>query len=377
MTSPLFSPLTIRDLTLKNRLAVSPMCQYSARHGLANDWHFAHLARFALGGFGTVMVEATGVTAEGRITYGCLGLWDDAQIAPLARIAAVVKSQGAAAAIQLGHAGRKASTALWWRNGFDETDAEKADVAFEHWKPVGPMPIAHVQDDEYQTPRALEIGEFPALVQSFADAATRADKAGFDIVEIHAAHGYLLNQFLSPLGNQRTDAYGGSFDNRTRLPLEIVQAMRAVWPAGKPLFMRMSVQDAAPGGWTVEDSIAFSRIIREMGVDLIDCSSGGFEGATLNVGPCFQAPLAQALRSSGMPTMAVGLISTPQEAEALVAGGHSDLIALGRTALDDPNWPHHARAALEGDDSYAHWPRQTGFAVRNRDRSLRRTPQVS
>ena len=239
------------------------------------------------------------------------------------------------------------------------------------------MPIAHVQDDEYQTPRALEIGEFPALVQSFADAATRADKAGFDIVEIHAAHGYLLNQFLSPLGNQRTDAYGGSFDNRTRLPLEIVQAMRAVWPAGKPLFMRMSVQDAAPGGWTVEDSIAFSRIIREMGVDLIDCSSGGFEGATLNVGPCFQAPLAQALRSSGMPTMAVGLISTPQEAEALVAGGHSDLIALGRTALDDPNWPHHARAALEGDDSYAHWPRQTGFAVRNRDRSLRRTPQVS
>lgn len=372
MTSPLFAPITFRNLTLKNRLTVSPMCQYSARHGLANDWHFAHLARFALGGFGTVMVEATGVVPEGRITYGCTGLWEDAQIAPLARIVDFIHSQGAAAAIQLGHAGRKASTPLWWRGSFNETEDERREAAFEHWQPVGPSAVAHSADPDYQTPRAIEAGEMPALVQAFADAANRADRAGFDIVEIHGAHGYLINQFLSPLGNQRTDAYGGAFDNRTRLPLEIVQAMRAAWPAGKPLFLRMSVSDLAPGGWTLEDSIAFAGIVRQMGVDLIDCSSGGFEGATFAVGPCFQAPLARALRQSGMPSMAVGLITTPQEAEGLIADGSADLIALGRAALDDPNWPHHARAALEGGDSYAHWPRQAGFAVRNKDRALGR-----
>lgn len=372
MPSPLFSTLTLRELTLKNRLTVSPMCQYSARHGVANDWHFAHLSRFALGGFGTVMVEATGVLPEGRITYGCTGLWDDAQIAPLARIADFIHTQGAAAAIQLGHAGRKASTPLWWRGAFNETADERREAAFEHWQPVAPSAVAHSADPDYQTPRAIEIGEMPALVRAFADAARRADRAGFDIVEIHGAHGYLINQFLSPLGNRRTDAYGGSFDNRTRLPLEIVQAMRAAWPAHKPLFMRMSVSDLVPGGWTVEDSMVFAGTLRQMGVDLIDCSSGGFDGARFEIGPCFQAPLARALRQTGMPTMAVGLITTPAEAEALVADGSADLIALGRAALDDPNWPHHARAALEGGDSYAHWPRQTGFAVRNKDRALGR-----
>lgn len=372
MPSPLFSTFTLRDLTLKNRLTVSPMCQYSARHGVVNDWHFAHLARFALGGFGTVMVEATGVLPEGRITYGCTGLWEDAQIAPLARIVDFIHSQGAAAAIQLGHAGRKASTPLWWRGSFNETEQERREAGFEHWQPVGPSAVAHSADPDYQTPRAIETGEMPALVQAFADAARRADRAGFDIVEIHGAHGYLINQFLSPLGNQRTDAYGGSFDNRTRLPLEIVQAMRAAWPAHKPLFMRMSVTDLVPGGWTVEDSIVFAGTVRQMGVDLIDCSSGGFEGAKFAVGPCFQAPLARALRQTGTPTMAVGLITTPAEAEGLMADSSADLIALGRAALDDPNWPHHARAALEGGDSYAHWPRQAGFAVRNKDRALGR-----
>lgn len=372
MTLPLFSPFTLRNLTLKNRLVVSPMCQYSARHGVANDWHFAHLARFALGGFGTVMVEATAATPEGRITYGCIGLWSDDQIAPLARIARFLRTQGAASAIQIGHAGRKASTPLWWRGSFNETEAEKAEVAFEHWQPVGPSAVAHSNDPDYQVPRALEASELPELARAFADAVRRADTAGFDIVEIHAAHGYLLNQFLSPLGNRRTDAYGGTFDNRTRFPLEVVQAMRAAWPRGKPLFLRMSVSDLAPGGWTVEDSIAFAGIVRQMGVDLIDCSSGGFEAAKFNIGPCFQAPLARALRQTGMPTMAVGLISTPVEANALVADGSADLIALGRTALDDPNWPHHARAALEGGDSFAHWPKQAGFAVRNRDRALGR-----
>lgn len=372
MTSPLFLPITFRDLTLKNRLAVSPMCQYSARHGVANDWHFAHLSRFAIGGFGTVMVEATAATAEGRITYGCLGLWDDAQIAPLARIVDAIKSQGAAAAIQIGHAGRKASTALWWRGSFNETDEEKREAAFEHWQPVAPSAVAHMNHPDYQTPRAFELGELSGLVSSFAQATLRAERAGFDIVEIHAAHGYLLNQFLSPLGNQRTDAYGGSFDNRTRLPLEVIQAMRAAWPMGKPLFMRMSVQDAVDGGWSVEDSKVFARIVRQMGVDLIDCSSGGFDGAKLIPGPCFQAPLARALRETGIATMAVGLITTPDEANELIQDGSADLIALGRTALDDPNWPLHARAALEPGDTYDLWPKQAGFAVRNRERALGR-----
>lgn len=372
MTSPLFLPITFRDLTLKNRLAVSPMCQYSARHGVANDWHFAHLSRFAIGGFGTVMVEATAATAEGRITYGCLGLWDDAQIAPLARIVDAIKSQGAAAAIQIGHAGRKASTPLWWRGSFNETDEEKREAAFEHWQPVAPSAVAHMNHPDYQTPRAFELGELSGLVSSFAQATLRAERAGFDIVEIHAAHGYLLNQFLSPLGNQRTDAYGGSFDNRTRLPLEVIQAMRAAWPMGKPLFMRMSVQDAVDGGWSVEDSKVFARIVRQMGVDLIDCSSGGFDGAKLIPGPCFQAPLARALRETGIATMAVGLITTPNEANELIQDGSADLIALGRTALDDPNWPLHARAALEPGDTYDLWPKQAGYAVRNRERALGR-----
>lgn len=370
MPSLLFTPTVFRNLTLKNRLVVSPMCQYSARQGLANDWHFAHLSRFALGGFGTIMVEATGVLPEGRISASCLGLWEDAQIAPLARIVEFAHSQGAAAGIQLGHAGRKASTPVPWRGAGAETEAAQSGA--EQWQPVGPSALAHSADPAFQTPRALGTGEIPALVQAFADAARRADRAGFDIVEIHAAHGYLLNQFLSPLANTRTDAYGGSFDNRIRLPLEIVEAMRAAWPAGKPLFMRMSVSDLVPGGWTVEDSIAFARLVRQMGVDLIDCSSGGFDGARIEVRPCYQAPFARALRQSGMPTMAVGLISTPAEAEGLLNDGSADLIALGRTALDDPNWPHHARTALVGAESYAHWPRQAGSAVRNRDRALGR-----
>lgn len=370
--SPLFTPLTLRGLTLKNRLVLSPMCQYSARHGAANDWHFAHLARFALGGFGTVTVEATSVTPEGRITYGCLGLWSDAQTAPLARIASFVKSQGAAAAIQLGHAGRKASTPLWWRGAFDETEAERREAAFEHWQPVAPSAIAHMDHPDYQVPRALDAGELPGLVAAFAAAARRAAQSGFDIVEIHAAHGYLLNQFLSPVANRRADAYGGSRERRMRFPLEVIEATRAALAADRPLFMRLSVQDAIEGGWTVEDSVVFAAEARALGVDLIDSSSGGFAGAALVPGPCFQVPLARALRAAGTPTMAVGLITTPEEAEGIIARGDADLVALGRQALDDPNFPHHARAALEPGDPYSHWPRPTGFAVRNRDRALGR-----
>jgi 2,4-dienoyl-CoA reductase-like NADH-dependent reductase (Old Yellow Enzyme family) len=225
---------------------------------------------------------------------------------------------------------------------------------------------------DYQVPRALEAGELPGLVAAYAAAARRAAQAGFDIVEIHAAHGYLLNQFLSPVANRREDAYGGTRDNRMRFPLEVVDAMRTAWPAEKPLFMRLSVQDAIEGGWTVEDSLVFAAEARALGVDLIDSSSGGFAGAALVPGPCFQVPLARYLRAAGTPTMAVGLITTAEEADGIVARGDADLVALGRQALDDPNFPHHARAALEKADPYIHWPRQTGFAVRNRDRALGR-----
>jgi 2,4-dienoyl-CoA reductase-like NADH-dependent reductase (Old Yellow Enzyme family) len=366
--SRLLSPVTLRGVTFRNRLVVSPMCQYSARHGLANDWHFAHLARFALGGFGAVIVEATGVSPEGRITYGCLGLWEDAQIAPLARIAAFLKSQGAVAGIQIGHAGRKASTPLWWRGSFDETETEKPIVGFESWQPVAPSALAHMDHPDYQVPRELTLSEVQALPQAFASAARRALEAGFDLIEIHGAHGYLLDQFLSPVANRRTDAYGGSLENRMRLMLEVIAAIRTVWPAEKPLFLRLSVQDAIEGGWTVADSQVLAARARALGVDLIDCSSGGFAGAAIQPGPGFQVPLARALRPT-IPTMAVGLITTPEQAEQVVASGAADLVALGRTALDDPNFPLHAARAL-GGDPYALAPRQTGFAVRLRDRAL-------
>lgn len=370
--SLLLSPLTIRNLTLRNRLVVSPMCQYSAKQGLADDWHFAHLARFAIGGFGTVTVEATGVTPEGRITYACLGLWEDAQIAPLARIVDFLHAQGAAAAIQIGHAGRKASTPLWWRGSFNETEAEKPEVGFESWQPVAPSAIPHMDHPDYQTPRALTLAEIEALPGLFAAAATRALKAGFDIIEIHGAHGYLLDQFLSPISNKRTDAYGGSRANRMRLMLGVVEAIRAVWPEGKPLFLRLSVQDAIEGGWTVEDSLVLAAETKARGVDVIDCSSGGFAGAAIKPAPGYQIPLAKALRASGIATMAVGLITTPAEAEAALTSGSADLVALGRTALDDPNFPIHAAKALGEADPYALAARPAGFAIRLRDQALER-----
>ena len=366
--SQLLSPFTLRGVTFRNRLVVSPMCQYSARAGVANDWHFAHLSRFALGGFGAVIVEATGVVPEGRITYGCLGLWQDAQIAPLARIAAFVKSQGAVAGIQLAHAGRKASTPLPWQGGVLRPEAE----GFESWQAVAPSAVAHSSDPAFQVPRALALAEVQALPEAFAASARRALRAGFDLVEIHGAHGYLLDQFLSPVANKRTDAYGGALENRMRLALEVVEAVRQVWPAEKPLFLRLSVQDAIEGGWTVEDSQVLAREVQARGVDLIDCSSGGFAGAAIRPAPLYQVPLARAVRGVGVPTMAVGLITTPEQAEEIVASGAADLVALARMALDDPNFPLHARKALGEAEPYAGWPVQAGYAIRARDMALAR-----
>jgi 2,4-dienoyl-CoA reductase-like NADH-dependent reductase (Old Yellow Enzyme family) len=369
--SDLFSPLTLRSLTLRNRTVVSPMCQYSAKGGLANDWHFVHLGRFALGGFGLVIVEATGVTPEGRISYGDLGLWDDSQIGPLAHIVDFLHSQGTAAGIQLGHAGRKASTPVWWRGSFDETEEEKVSYGYEHWVPVAPSAVIHADHPNYQLPHALSTDEIKATVQAFADAAIRSDKAGFDVVELHGAHGYLISQFLSPIANKRDDAYGGSRENRMRFGLEVAKAVRAVWPVEKPLFMRISVTDGSPGGWAVEDSIAFAAELKSIGVDVIDSSSGGFDGYALKAAPLYQVPLAKALRQSGVKTVAVGLINEPADADRIVSSGEADLVAFGRGALEDPNWPLHAHHILDGGgDAYDLWPKQARNRIRDKDRVL-------
>ena len=369
--SHLFQPYALRNLTLKNRVFVAPMCQYSARHGVANDWHFVHLGRFALGGFGLVIVEATAVTPEGRITYADMGLWNDQQIAPLKKIVEFLHANGSAAGIQLAHAGRKASSPIPWRGTFNETDEEKAALAYEAWTPVAPSAERHVPS--YTLPDALDEAGMARIRDGFAEATKRALTAGFDMVELHSAHGYLLNQFLSPVANKRTDDYGGSRENRMRFPLEVAAAVRAAWPGDKPLFARISVTDWIDGGWDVDDSIAYARKLKDIGVDLIHCSAGGFDGAKLPLAPLYQVPLAEAVRrGADIPTAAVGLITTPEEVESILANGQADLVALARQALDDPNWPLHACHALEGGDAaYAQWPDQAGYAIRNRDRALK------
>lgn len=369
--SQLFSPYTLRGLTLRNRTVVAPMCQYTAKHGFANDWHLVHLGRFAIGGFGLVILEATGVSPEARISYGDLGLWDDAQIEPLKRIVDFIKAEGSAAGIQLAHAGRKAATPIAWRHGFDETEADKVEYAYETWVPVAPSAEAHNASPNFQTPTALDQAGIRKVIDDFVSATQRAQAAGFDVVEIHAAHGYLLNQFLSPLANHRTDEYGGSRENRMRLLFEVTEAVRAAWPEDKPLLVRISATDGVEGGWTVEDSVVLAGELQARGVDVVHVSSGGFEGNSFRVGPLYQVPLARSVRQAGVATMAVGLIDTPEDAERIVADGDADFVAFARTALDDPNWPLHARHALEGA-AYDLWPKQARDRMRAKDKVLGR-----
>jgi 2,4-dienoyl-CoA reductase-like NADH-dependent reductase (Old Yellow Enzyme family) len=368
--SLLFSPLALREVTLRNRTVVAPMCQYSAQHGLANDWHFVHLGRFAIGGFGLVILEATGVLPEARISYGDLGLWADEQIVPLTRIVDFLRAEGSAAGIQLAHAGRKASTPIAWRHGFDETPQDKIDYAFESWTPVAPSPIIHTERvPGFTTPREMTEADIAATVRAFADAAVRADKAGFDVVEIHGAHGYLVNQFLSPLANKRTDRYGGSRKNRMRFALEVTAAVRAAWPAHKPLLMRISATDGSADGWSVEDSIALSAELTALGIDAIHVSSGGFDGAGIKPGPLYQVPLSKAVRASGAKTIAVGLIDDPRDAEQILQSGEADMVAFARGALEDPNWAIHAHHVLDGA-VYDLWPKQARNRIRDKDRVL-------
>jgi 2,4-dienoyl-CoA reductase-like NADH-dependent reductase (Old Yellow Enzyme family) len=349
--SYLFEPLTLRKLTLPNRIAVSPMCQYSAKDGLANDWHLVHLGGFAMGGAGLVLTEATAVQPQGRITGADLGLWSDEQIEPLRRITQFIKAQGAVAGIQLAHAGRKASTWKPWAG-----KAGSVPLAEGGWTPVAPSPIPF--DPQHLTPTALSVEQIQEVVAAFADAARRALAAGFQVAELHAAHGYLLHQFLSPLSNQRQDGYGGGFEQRIRLLLEVTTAVRAVWPEDLPLLVRVSATDWVEGGWNADETVELARRLKPLGADLIDVSSGGSAPhAKVPLGPGYQTLFAERVRhESGIPSSAVGMITQPAQAEHVLRTGQADLIMLGRELLRDPHWPLHAAALL--GDTRVPWPAQ-------------------
>jgi 2,4-dienoyl-CoA reductase-like NADH-dependent reductase (Old Yellow Enzyme family) len=343
--------MKLRALTLPNRIVVSPMCQYSALDGLANDWHLVHLGSFAQGGAGLVMTEATAVLPEGRITAEDLGLWSDGQIEPLRRIRQFINSQGAAAGIQLAHAGRKANTRKPWAG-----KPGTVPIGEGGWDTFGPSAIAF--DPQHQAPAALGGEQIGEVVKAFVQAAQRALKAGFQVVEIHAAHGYLLHQFLSPLSNQRQDSYGGSFDNRIRLLLEVTVAVRSVWPEDRPLLVRVSATDWVPGGWNPDETVELARKLKPLGVDLIDVSSGGTAAsAKMPVGPGYQTKFAERVRQeAGIPSSAVGMITQPAQAEHILRTGQADLVMLGRELLRDPRWPLHAAEVL--GDREVPWPVQ-------------------
>jgi 2,4-dienoyl-CoA reductase-like NADH-dependent reductase (Old Yellow Enzyme family) len=366
----LLQPLTLRGVTLPNRLAVAPMCQYNVTDGLVGDYHLVHLGRFALGGFGLVMVEATGVTADGRISPGDVGLWDDAQVPGLARVAAFLREQGSVPAIQLAHAGGKASTLRPW-DGHGPVTAENARPGDEPWTAVSPSGVP--MGKGWPAPHPLTTAELAGVREAFVAAAQRALTAGFQVAEVHAAHGYLLNQFLSPLTNLREDSYGGSLEGRMRFPLEVVEAVRAVWPADLPLLVRVSAVDAQRDGTTLEDTIAFARELEQLGVDAIDVSGGGIgAGWQHPIGYGYQVPFAAAIKEqAGIPTMAVGLLVDPAQAEAVVATGQADLVAVAREAQDDPNFAVHAARSLTGG-SYDTYPVQAGPRLAARDRLLHR-----
>lgn len=350
----LFKPLTLRGVTARNRIWLAPMCQYSvlAQDGMPTDWHLVHLGARATGGFGLVMSEATAVVPEGRISPEDTGIWSDDHIEPWRRITRFVRGEGAVVGIQLAHAGRKAST-----HGIFGAGSGGLAVDGGGWEAVAPSAEAFTGLLE---PRELSVDGIAAIVTAFADAAVRADKAGFEVVEIHAAHGYLLHEFLSPLSNKRTDSYGGSFDNRARLVIEVVDAVRAVWPEDKPLFVRFSASDWVDGGWTVAETAELSRILGGHGVDLVDVSSGGVVAeADIKVGPGYQVPFAHQVReTSGLPTVAVGLITDPKQAEDVLVDGSADAVMLARVALREPAWPLRAAYELAIDAHDAPYPKQ-------------------
>ena len=340
--SALFSPFTLRDLTFKNRIAVSPMCEYSSEDGFANDWHVVHLGSRAVGGAALVLTEAIAVTAEGRISPQDLGIWKNEHVEQLERIAAFCNARGTEWGTQLAHAGRKASTlAPWLGQG-------RVSPADGGWTPVGPG--SEPFDKSYPVPSMLDEAGIDDIVRAFADGARRTLDAGGTVIEVHGAHGYLIHQFLSPLINERTDRWGGSFENRTRFAIDVVRAIRGVWPEGLPLFMRLSATDYVAGGWDIEQSVELSRLLLREGVDLIDASSGGavpVAPGTIPLGPLYQTPFAERIRrDAGIPTGAVGMITEPADANAIVEDGRADMVFLARELLRDPYWPIYAARTL-------------------------------
>jgi 2,4-dienoyl-CoA reductase-like NADH-dependent reductase (Old Yellow Enzyme family) len=338
----LFEPITVGGLVLENRIVIAPMCQYSAVDGCMTDWHLIHLGHLALSGAGLLTIEATAVVPEGRISYADVGLWDDATEAAMRDVLESVRRHSAMpVAIQLAHAGRKASTDVPWRGGKQLAPADP-----NAWQTVAPSPLAFAMDDH--APLALDRDALRHLCEAFAAAAVRADRLGIDAIQLHGAHGYLIHQFLSPLSNRRDDEYGGSLENRMRFPLELFDAVRAAFPADKPVSIRVSGSDWVEGGWDAEQTIAFAQALESRGCAAIHVSSGGLDPRQeIPVGPGYQVPLARAVKQgTNMPVVAVGLITDPEHAEAIVGTGNADMVGLARTILYDPRWPWHAAAAL-------------------------------
>jgi 2,4-dienoyl-CoA reductase-like NADH-dependent reductase (Old Yellow Enzyme family) len=346
--SRLFSPLTLRSVQFTNRIFVSPMCQYSSEHGMPNDWHFVHLGSRAIGGAALVCVEASAVTPEGRITPWDAGIWSAEHGAAWKRVADFIRAHGAVPAIQIAHAGRKASVDKPWKGG------KPLDEANGGWQTIAPSAIPF---GGYHTPRAMTKQEIAQTIEDFRASARHALAAGFEVAEIHGAHGYLLHTFCSPLSNQRSDEYGGSLENRMRFPLEVSRAVRDAWPADKPVFYRVSATDWAEGGWDLPQSIELAKRLKDVGIDLIDCSSGGnIHDQKIRLGPGYQVPFAEAIRrEAGIPTLAVGLISDATQAEQIVSLGQADAVCLARALLRDPYWPRHAAKELKVEFP---WPDQ-------------------
>lgn len=357
MTTALFQPLRVRSLNLKNRVVISPMMQHAAPGGFANDWHLVHLGKFAMGGAGLILTESTAVSAVGLIGKDDVGLWLDEHVEPWRRVVNFSHQCGAAIGVQLGHAGRKAGSKALWDGGQALTPQDMS-AANPAWARIGPSAIA--AGDGWSVPHAMSIADIERVIEEFARAADRANQAGFDVVELHFGHGYLVTSFLSPVSNQRTDAYGVDREGRMRLALEIAKRVRSVWPEDKPLWCRLSVVDGAVGGWSEDDSIELVKRLQAVGVDVIDCSSGGLTEQTNALpvarGLGFQVPFARRIKTeTGVKTQAVGMIIDAHQAEEVIASGSADLVAIGREALFDPYWPLHAQWVLERDPSFTDW----------------------
>ena len=366
----LFTPLTLRGITLPNRAVLAPMVQYRAQDGVPLDFHMAHLGKFALGRFGVVMTEATSVEPRGRVTHACPGIWNDTQAAAWKQIARFIRDEGSVPAIQLAHSGRKGATHRA-QEGTAPYSADDAARGLPAWEVVGPT--TEPTGPGHHVPHQLSVQEIGDLVQRFAEAAARANDAGFEIAEIHGAHGYLIASFLSAVSNTRNDAYGGDRAGRMRFALEITRAVRAVWPSHKPLFFRVSSLDGG-GGWDLDDTVALALELHALGVDVVDCSSGGLTGtataAPIPRYPGFQVPFAAAVRKAGVPSMAVGLILDGSQAEQILQNGEATLVAIGRQALYDPFWPLHAAEALGCDPGFGLWPDEYGWWLAKRAGTL-------